>query len=665
MYVLFEEDGSFKTGNILSEQEASLQIESATGKRSKIKAQAALLKFRDPAAGTLLGQAEALAQDIEAPFLWECCSDGEFAFADIAREYFGHEPSATEATAILLALQAAPLYFHRKGKGRFRRAPADILAAALAGAEKKRQQALAIERMANELASGTLPVELAPVIDDLLHRPDRNKPEAKALDEACRLSGKTAAQLMLACGALKSAYHYHYGHFLAEHFPKGTGFPESALADLRDPDPTLPLADVRAFSIDDAATTEIDDAFSVQALPGIGWRIGIHIAAPGLGIKPQSDIDQIARRRLSTVYMPGNKITMLPDAVVDKFTLLAGKTCPALSLYLSVSPELEITAHESRLDRVPIAANLRHHELEPVFNDDTLRDGLGEFAFRDELKLLWQLANACEGRRGKPSAMQGFHDYNFAIDGDLADPDSCRVSITERKRGSPLDKLVAELMIVANATWGGWLAEKRTACIYRAQVGGRVRMTTSPLPHEGLGVPQYAWCTSPLRRYTDLVNQWQLIALIRNETPSFGVKSELLFAAMRDFDLTYAAYAEFQRRMERYWCLRWLAQEACTTITARTLRREGMVKVDHLPLVVSLPSLPPGLPTGSHLRLSVGERDELALEAHLRYLETLGDAIEIEEEEVVEIAEEADAEMTPAINHAPAGELPVAPEALS
>lgn len=632
MYVLFEEDGSFKTGTILSEQEASLQVESASGKRSKIKAQAALLKFREPAAGSLLGLAEPLAQDVEAPFLWECCSDGEFAFTDIAREYFGHEPAAVESTAILLALQAAPLYFHRKGKGRFRKAPADILAAALAGAEKKRQQALAIERMAAELVAGQLPAEFAPQLTELLHRPDRNRPEAKALDEACKISGQTPAQLFLKCGALKSAYHFHFGRFLAEHFPKGTAFPETALAGLSDAGDALPLAEVRAFSIDDAATTEIDDAFSVQALPGIGWRIGIHIAAPGLGIKTQSEIDQIARRRLSTVYMPGSKITMLPDLVVERFTLQAGRSCPALSLYLSVSSELEITGHESRLERVPVAANLRHHELEPVFNDATLREGLGEFAFRDELKLLWQLANACEGRRGKPSAAQGFHDYNFAIDGDLATPENCRVEITERKRGSPLDKLVAELMIVANSTWGGWLAERKTACIYRAQVGGRVRMTTSPLPHEGLGVPQYAWCTSPLRRYTDLVNQWQLIALIRNETPSFGMKSELLYAAMRDFDLTYAAYAEFQRGMERYWCLRWLEQQACTTITGRTMRREGLVKVDHLPLVVSLPSLPPGLAAGTHVLLSVGERDELALEAHLRYLETLGDAIEVEEE---------------------------------
>ena len=91
---------------------------------------------------------------------------------------------------------------------------------------------------------------------------------------------------------------------------------------------------------------------------------------------------------------------------------------------------------------------------------------------------LWQLAKACHGRRGKPSAMQGNHDYNFRIDGDLADAEACRVEISTRRRGSPLDKLVAELMIVANSTWGGLLASTGVAAIYRVQTGGKVRMST-------------------------------------------------------------------------------------------------------------------------------------------------------------------------------------------
>lgn len=636
MFVLFEEDGAFKTGSLLADNDASLQVETVSGKRAKIKAANVLLRFRDPAASALLDAAEALAEGVEAEFLWECVGDGEFSFSDFARDYYGHDPSPLEATAILLALHAAPVYFHRKGKGRFRKAPADILAAALAGLEKKRQQALAIARMVETLKAGQLPPEFPPLQKELLYRPDRNKPETKALETACAELGITAAHLLARCGAIRSAHDYHYQRFLSEHFPRGTGFPDVPLPTV---DAALPRAGVRAFSIDDASTTEIDDAFSIETLPGIGWRIGIHIAAPGLGIVPGSPLDAIARERLSTVYMPGSKITMLPDAVVTHYTLSAGHDCPAVSMYLTVTPELEIVGHESRLEIVPIVANLRHHEIEPLFNDETLAAGLPDaFPFRDELRLLWQLACACEGRRGKPSAVQGINDYNFAIDGDLADAESCRVDIVERKRGSPLDKLVSELMIVANSTWGGLLAEKGIAAIYRAQTAGKVRMTTSPQPHEGLGVAQYAWSTSPLRRYVDLINQWQLIAHLSDLTPHFGGKgrssNDALFAAMRDFDLTYAAYAEFQRGMERYWCLRWLRQQGLTQIDA-TMRRENLVKLDRLPLVQRVPSLPE-LPPGQRVRLSIGEIDELTLEFECRHLETLGDAEALAGDEVTD-----------------------------
>src|SRR5574343_670105 len=632
MNVLFEEDGGFKAASILADNDTSLQVELPTGKRSKIKAATVLLRFANPSAGSLLEQATPLAGEIEADFLWECVSDGEFSFLDFARDYYGHDPAPIEATAVLLALHAAPIYFHRKGKGRFRKAPADILAAALAGLEKKRQQALAIEGWLSELKAFRLPPEIGALTDALLYEPDRNKPETKAFETACAETGLTAAQLLFKCGAIKSPYYLHYKRFLREQFPKGVGFPNLPAPGLPD---DLPRADVRAFSIDDANTTEIDDALSVTWLPGIGTRIGIHIAAPGLAIEHSSPLDGVARARLSTVYMPGNKITMLPDAVVQNYTLAGGVDCPAVSLYLTVNDTFEIVSHESRVERVHIAANLRHHEVEPWFNAETVGGALPDEAFAKELLHLWHFANACEGRRGKPSAVQGVNDYNFAIVGDLSDPEACVVEISERKRGSPLDKLVAELMIVANSTWGGLLAEKNVACLYRAQTQGKVRMTASPLPHEGLGVPQYAWMTSPLRRYCDLVNQWQLIACLDDATPAFAQRSAELFAIMRDFELTYAAYAEFQRLMERYWCLRWLQQAGLTTAGA-TVRRNQMVKFDHLPLLVRLPSLPADLLPGSRVEVAIESIDLLGPEIGARFLsviEAAGSALPGEEDD--------------------------------
>ena len=99
------------------------------------------------------------------------------------------------------------------------------------------------------------------------------------------------------------------------------------------------------------------------------------------------------------------------------------------------------------------------------------------------------------------------------------------------------------------------------------------------------------------RRYCDLVNQWQLIACLKGESPPFAQKSAELFGAMRDFELTYSSYAEFQRLMERYWCLRWVQQQGLVEIDA-TVRREQLVKLDHLPVQLRIASLPNDLLPG-------------------------------------------------------------------
>jgi exoribonuclease-2 len=624
MNVLFEEDGAFRAGSVLADNVTSLQIELASGKRSKVKAANILLRFAAPAPGELLERAETEAEGIDIDFLWEVCGEQEFGFEDLAAEYHGAKPDSVQAAAVLLRLHSAPIHFHRKGRGRFRKAPPEILQAALAGLEKKRQQAAAIERMVDELKHGQLPAEFRPILPQLIYKPDRNRPETKALEAACGDTGKSAARLLFDCGALPSTHDYHLGRFLFEFFPEskgGTGFPYS-------PAPSepvdLPLAAVAAFSIDDAHTTEIDDAFSVTPKPDGGWQIGVHIAAPGLGFGPDSDLGRIARERLSTVYMPGRKITMLPEDVVEHFTLAAGHTVAAISLYLDVATDYRLLGHETRMERVPIVANLRHHDIEPLFNTDTLAAGLPQFPYCDELKLLWEFAQVLEAGRGKPSDNSNRKDYNFSVDwtadsGIGAEPGKGFVSIEQRERGSPLDTLVAELMIMANATWGAMLRDAGIPALYRVQTAGKVRMSTVAAAHEGLGVDCYAWSSSPLRRYCDLLNQWQLIALLNGEPPPFPPKSADLLAAMRDFELTYAAYAEFQRGMERYWCLRWLLQQGATTVLAQVLR-EALARLDTIPLVARVPSLPE-LPRGAHVLLDIEGIDLLEAELRLRYLE--------------------------------------------
>lgn len=635
---------------MLSQQGEAYQVEMASGKRIKVKSKDVILQFAAPAPTQLLEQAQAIAQDIDLDFLWEVAGADEFGFAELGMEYFGHAPLPHEAAGLLLCLHTAPIYFYKKGRGRYKAAPQASLQAALAGVEKKKQQALVQAQYVEELKAGKLPLTFKPLVLQLLFKPDKNGIEFKALDSACKQLQITPQRLMLSSGGLASPKELHYSKFLHEFFPQGSGFPEVVMPVL----PVgLPLADVRAFSIDDVTTTEIDDALSVVTLSDGKVRIGIHIAAPGLGIKRADAIDAIARARMSTVYMPGTKITMLPDALVAAFTLDEGKHCPALSLYATLDPsDWSLLSTETRVELVPIAVNLRHNDLDAQVTEAALAAASGDYPHKADIALLWQWAQALEQARMVKRESFGLRpeqnnrvDFNFYVDDD-------RVTITRRKRGAPLDKIVAELMIFANSTWGKFLADHGVPGIYRAQGGGgwpakmQVRMVTHAAPHQGLGVDQYAWSTSPLRRYTDLLNQWQILACLEHGVAAplvapFKPRDADLFAIVSAFDAAYSGYAEFQSIMERYWCLRWLAQQQARQVDAVVLKDEVLRLVD-IPLIIRLPGMPQ-IARGLQVKLELLRWDEVDLSVEVRLLDlpaaqadSIAEALDIEDEALCE-----------------------------
>jgi exoribonuclease-2 len=306
--------------------------------------------------------------------------------------------------------------------------------------------------------------------------------------------------------------------------------------------------------------------------------------------------------------MPGRKITMLPDAVLDAFSLTAGIERPALSLYVETTPAGEPVSQRSRIDSIVVQANLRLDQIDASFANPLPTPG--EPATTSALRALWRLAQVLSARRGKTDPQR--IDYSFYVDWEapsgLAEPG--RVAIVPRVRGSPVDKLVAELMIHVNDSWGRLLADHRFAGLYRTQSMGKVKMSTRPGEHQGLGLSHYLWASSPLRRYSDLVNQRQLLAALRGEEAPYAANDAELFAAQADFEATYSQYAEFQDRMEHYWCLRWLLQERSTE-EAATVIRENLVRFDRLPLVMRLADLPNAAP-GTPVRVAIGAIDLLA-----------------------------------------------------
>ncbi|HEY4636654.1 MAG TPA: RNB domain-containing ribonuclease, partial [Burkholderiales bacterium] len=400
MQLLYEEDGEFKVGTVLAQAPASFQVESPHGRRSKVKAGTVLLRFERPGGAELLEQANRYAAGLDTDFLWQCCGAEEFGFEALARDYVGREPSPVEAAGVLFKLHAAPMYFHRRGRGRYQAAPEETLRLALASAEKKKRALEQIARWAQALARGECPPEIERLRDELLYAPDRNKPETKALEQACQASGLMPVRLFERCGLIADTHEYHLNRFLFEFYPRGTAFPPH---EVPAPPADLPLAAVTAFSLDDVGTTEIDDAFSLTRVSAEEWRVGIHIAAPALGIAPGSELDALARERLSTAYLPGFKVTMLPEDVIARYSLDAGEERAAVSLYVNVSAaDLSVRGHHSRLERVRVAANLRHGALAAL--DAAFEAGTqAGLPHEEELRTLWRFAEALERRRGKPS----------------------------------------------------------------------------------------------------------------------------------------------------------------------------------------------------------------------------------------------------------------------
>ena len=584
MNIFYEESGQFKVASIVQKNDATYQVDTQHGKRTKVKANNVFAEF-DGDMAAFLENAQAQAADIDTDLLWEVCGEEEFTAEAIAEEYYGHAPTKTELAATLIALYAAPMYFYKKAKGVFKAAPEETLKQALAAIERKKQQDAQIDAWAEALKRGEMPSEIAADLKTILHAPDKQSLTYKAFTKAADALKTSAYELAKKTGGITSIPQYLQDGFEIKYFPKGTGFPDLPLPEM----PDLPKADVTAFSIDDESTTEVDDALSLTDLGNGTKRVGIHIAAPSLAIKQGDKMEKNIMERLSTVYFPGGKITMLPENWIAAFSLDAGAYRPAVSIYFDVDSEFNVGEPTCKIEAVNIAENLRIQTIEPHFNAETGLDEAGEMMFAHHQDLIWfyQFAIALQKARGKYEPDRApQYDYSIELD------EEGNVSVVRRERGSPIDTLVSEMMILANSTWAQMLDENELPGLFRVQPAGKVRMSTKSEPHIGMGVQHYGWFTSPLRRAADYINQKQLISLIDDSAEPLYQNSDAgLFAALRDFDAAYTAYADFQRQMEAYWSLVYLQQQGTSELTA-TILKEDLVRIEGLPLVTRATGIP-------------------------------------------------------------------------
>jgi exoribonuclease-2 len=372
----------------MSEADSSMQVELDSGKRVKVKAANVLLKFEKPAPAELISSAQALARDIDLDLAWEFAPEQEFGFADLGarllRRQRRHDQAGRGAVPPVRGAALLPpprqgqlqegARRHRQGRpARHRAQEADRRADRCLGRRAGGGSARAGARAALQ--------------DPVQARQERARIQGGGRS-APALAARAARPADRA-GAIDSPYQFHWQRFLFENFPKGTGFPPLRRRAIKE---ALPLAAAQAFSIDDSATTEIDDALSVQGLGSGTVVFGIHIAAPGLAIAPDAPIDKVARERLSTVYMPGYKLTMLPDDVVQAYTLTEGATARRVAVRHARRSDAAVHGQRDRLERVPIVANLRHDQLDSVITEASLTgEAPADYPFAAELAFAFRL----------------------------------------------------------------------------------------------------------------------------------------------------------------------------------------------------------------------------------------------------------------------------------
>ncbi|MDO5532321.1 ribonuclease catalytic domain-containing protein [Sutterella sp.] len=649
MQIVFEEDGVPKVGTVLETGWKDFRVELPGGRRIKVKKPQVIFTHEGPGAGQLQEEAAAVAREMDPAFLWEAAPEHAFLYSHLAREYFT-KPGPVELVAILLALEGNPDWFVHSGPGKYRRVEKAVIERRLAeerAAEERRQS---IEVTAQRILAGDVPESIA--ADPL--GSGRAGLDYRGLWRAAELSGVSVGRLMLDLGLVASPWVLHTGRFFRKHFPQGREFGEL-------PEPPafgdLPLADVAAFSIDNSETTEIDDAASVRFLGDGRLVIGIHIAAPGLIIERGSPVDLAARERMSTVYAPGLKTTMLPEDWIKAASLDEGRAVPCVSLYATVEAgTMTVLATETRLERVMIETNLRHDRFDPPVTVEMIEEGRLAIPHAREIEVLWRFARmretVREEYRGYPERLDLLWKWEPMLEGE---GEAAHVSFRRDERSDPVNRLVAELMIFVNETWGRFLDERGYTGIYRSLTDGFVRMSSQPGPHLRMGVGCYAWMSSPLRRYVDLVNQRQLIRALRGEPPDHGNNDIELFLIISRFVSRSGVLIGFEGRMKRYWSLRWIEQEGLTDLTAVVVK-DNVVSFDDLPLRERIPGLP-RLRRGTRVRLKVVGLDYVGLTLSAKLLEVLPEVAEVIDDE-----EADDARATVRVVPPPGMEVPEVPQ---
>ena len=343
--------------------------------------------------------------------------------------------------------------------------------------------------------------------------------------------------------------------------------------------PDSPRRDLRRLSlmtIDGQATLDYDDALSLQR-DGDGYRLGIHIIDVGHFVRKDDPLDQEAQLRGSSVYMPDQKIPMLPAGLAeDLCSLKAGEERPAISTMVKLDQALQIIDFEVFPSLVNVSRQLTYYDVNILADQN------------EEIRILREIASKFRQFRLAASAVQiTLPETHVWINTDG------EITVNRINRESPGRMLVSECMIMANWLMGRFLKERDLPAIFRSQpkpkerlydgveenlyknimqrrLLNRFALGSKPEQHSGLGLDVYLTATSPIRKYSDLVTQRQIRAALGLENP---YTQEQIDWIIQQLELPISGIARLQQRRHRYWIVKYLEKRIGTKYEAIVLMK--------------------------------------------------------------------------------------------
>ncbi|MGD8656478.1 MAG: ribonuclease catalytic domain-containing protein [Desulfobacterales bacterium] len=332
----------------------------------------------------------------------------------------------------------------------------------------------------------------------------------------------------------------------------------SAAAERRD------LSHLPLLTIDGQGTLDFDDAISI-AERGDTWQLGVHIADVGHFISKGDVVDQEALGRGSSIYMPDQKISMLPSVLAEGLcSLKAGELRPAISVMIDLNPQAEVVRYEILQSLIKVRHQLSYYDVNTYADENR------------QIRILNDIAQKFRQKRLDNGAVQiTVPEISIWVS------ENQEVTVNKVNRESPGRMLVSELMIMANWLMAKYLQARQLPAIFRSQREPRERLykngvgtlfqnwmqrrllsrfllNAKPDSHSGLGLDAYITATSPIRKYSDLVNQRQIRAALGLET---AYSAEQITEIIKSLELPMSYVGRFQYTRHRYWLLKFLENQ--------------------------------------------------------------------------------------------------------